>query len=169
MIKKITVLAALLLISGCAAQKAQVEDDAPSVEQDETLEFLIDVQERNFRKSVEFCQSLKPQMEPVFAEYLMKYRQGAQLALRQIGRRESQNLLPDDREIEAFLSLQDRQGEDTFQRASGDPAYVCGKLFTIFSVFMAEDAESQLLANYATYLERRKEYCRKVPVPEGCP
>lgn len=168
MIKKITVLAALLLISGCAAQKAQVEDDTPSVEQVETLEFLIDVQERNFRKSVEFCQSRKPRMESAFAEYLKQYRQGALLALRQIGRRESLNLLPDDREIESFLALQDRQGEDTLQRASANPAYVCGKLFTIFSVFMAEDAETQLLSNYAAYLERRNEYCRKVPVPEGC-
>lgn len=169
MIKNITVLAALLLFSGCATQKAQVEDDAPSVEQDETLEFLIDVQERNFRKSVEFCQSRKPQMESVFAEYLKQYSQGAQAALRQIGRRESQNLLPDERELESFLALQDRQGEDAFQRALANPAYVCGKLFTIFSVFMAEDAESQLLANYASYLERRREYCSKVPTPAGCP
>lgn len=169
MIKKITVLAAFLLVSGCATQKPQVADGAHTVEHHEILEFLIDIQERNFRKSVETCQSRKPQMESAFAQYLTQYRQGAQLALRQIGRRESLNLLPDDREIESFLELQDRQGEDTFQRVSANPAYGCGKLFTIFSVFMTEDAESQLLSNYASYLERRREYCRKVPVPEGCP
>lgn len=169
MIKKITLLIIALLISGCAGHKNQVENSPSPVVTNEVLEFLIDIQERNFRKSVEFCQTRKPEMESAFADYLKQYHQGAQLALLQIGRRESVNMMPKSEEIEHFQAVQDKQGELTLQRVLTNPTYGCGKLFTIFSVFTAEDAESQLLSNYASYLEKRREYCSKVPAPDGCP
>ncbi len=169
MVRPITVLTILVLISGCAGPKTQPENATSPVAKNDVLEFLIDVQERNFRKSVQFCQNRKPEMEFAFAQYLNQYRQGAQVALRQIGQQESLNLLPGDSEIEHFLALQDRQGEATLQRVITNPTYGCGKLFTIFSVFTAEDAEKKLLSNYVSYLEKRRKYCSKVPVPNGCP
>lgn len=77
-------------------------------------------------------------------------------------------MMPKSQEMERFLAVQDRQGEAALQRVITNPTYGCGKLFTIFSVFTAEDAESKLLANYASYLEKRRQYCSQFPVPEGC-
>lgn len=166
--EKISAVIASFVLAGCAGQRPQPEDPSLLTPQARVLEFLVDIQERNFRKSVVFCDDHNAKVNAAFSHYLQQYRQGTRSGLEKVGQKESLNLIPGEGETKTFLDMQDRQGDNLLQRISTSPDHGCGKLLSIFSALSAEDAENQLLVIYAAYLDDRKKYCSKIPRPDGC-
>lgn len=168
MIRKITAVIALFLLAGCTTQKPLSDNSAQPTLRTSALKFLVNIQERNFRKSAEFCDNHNTDVKSAFSHYLQQYRQGTRAGLEKVGEKDSLNFLPGESETEAFLDVQDRQGDNLLQLISASPDRGCSKLLSIFSALSAEDAEDQVLALHTAYLEGRKKYCSKIPVPDGC-
>lgn len=166
--KKLYALITLMALSACSQQPSQPDkSQAPTVNQ-KGLEFLVDVQTRNFAKSANYCAQQSPAFKSAFTAYINNYRQGTATALQKIGPQEGLNLAPEEKHMATFLALQDLQGEDMLKIVKTNPAQGCAKIMGVFSAMTVQAAEQQMYSHFAEYTAKRKAYCSKQPKPANC-
>lgn len=166
--KNLYTLIALMALSACSQQPYQTENPQAATATQKGLEFLVDVQKRNFARSADYCAQQSPSFKSAFSAYINNYRQGTATALQKIGPQEGLNLAPDEKDMTTFMALQDLQGEDMLANVKANPTAGCAKIMGAFTAMTVQAAEQQMYTHFADYKAKREAYCNKQPKPQNC-
>ncbi len=167
--QKLFAVIALTALSACSQNPSQTQQAQMSAVNQKGLEFLVEIQMRNFAKSADYCAQHSGAFKPAFTGYINNYRQGTAIALQKIGPQEGLNLAPDEKEMGTFMVLQDLQGEDMLKNVKANPSAACAKIMGVFTAMTVKTAEQQMHTHFAEYTAKRRVFCSKQPKPANCP
>lgn len=133
------------------------------------LSFYLEIQERNFNKSVDFCGKSNPDVSMAYKKYLDDFAKGTQLGLEEVSKElDPKEMLMSEKDKREMLVMQDKQGSILRKQVQANPAQGCPYILNIFSSSSQEAAKQQILSMYSNYLSARKKYCSQSPKPENC-
>lgn len=169
MSQKLFAIITLMALSACSQQPSQPQQSQTYAINQKGLEFLVEIQKRNFAKAADYCTQQSATVKQAFTNYINNYRQGTANALQKIGPQEGLNLAPEEKEMATFMALQDLQGEDMLKNVKANPSAGCAKIMGIFTAMTVQAAERQMHAHFAEYTAKRRAFCSKQPKPANCP
>jgi hypothetical protein len=172
MINTSALFATVLAWHCCAVQAAEFPAAQEGNSISQTQQVLSDAQERNFGKSVDFCDSLEPTdhkaIKSAFERYLSNFRSGTRSGLLEVNKTEPIDPPSPDLTQGPIVDMQVKQRDMLTKAAQTNPTVVCGKLLSLFMESSAQEFQQNIETSYRQYLKKRRDLCSQADRPQNC-